>query len=482
MENESQIRSFLKKDYKEYCDDCIAELTGISPRQQVNQICNKSDSISSNNKGICSYCGKTKKTRFVIDINNPPKVFFEALSWPNSYTNTAMVHSQDLIETEKKLKKILTDDFESNLYFKLKEFAAYVCSKSAISKFDSFATNSFIQTEENYKKEIWDIANEGLKHIKAITEFGSGEIIRTLITECIEIQGNNLLQWTAKQGPESRVHARLFEILESRENLKELEETIWKFYFSDEQPEMYFFDAFTTMVNKKYSLIAYLYFLKDKSKYLPIATKTFDQFFAETKIDLITTQKCSWENYYSYISVVKFIRSFLRENLDSDATLIDAHSFICILEKQYKRDLENKNYSVPKKIELKEKDRETVVKARTGQGLYRKYLLEKWNNSSSISDYANPTFLMASHVKPWRDCDIHECIDPGNGLLLTPTYDYLFDQGYISFSDNGEIIISGQLSDTDIREMNITNNIRLKAVSSKLSEYLEYHRENIFRE
>lgn len=482
MGNEEIIRLFLKKDYKEYCDDCIAELTNISPRQQVNQICNKSDYISFNDNGKCNYCNKNKKTRFVIDINNPPKGFFEALSWANSYTNTAMIHSQNLKETENNLKKILSEDFEANLYLKLKEFSAYVCSKSKISKFDSFAANTFIENDENYKKEIWDIANEGLKHIRTITEFGSGEIIRILITECIEIQGNNLLQWTAKQGPESRVHARLFEILETGENIKELEETIWKFYFSDEQPEMYFFDAFTTMVNKKYSLIAYLYFLKDKSKYLPIATKTFDQFFDETNIDLKTTQKCSWENYYSYILVVKFIRSFLRENLDSDASLIDAHSFIWILEKQYKRDLENKTYKVPQKIELKEKDRETVVKARTGQGLYRKNLLEKWNNSSSISDYANSTFLMASHVKPWRDCDIDECIDPENGLLLTPTYDYLFDQGYISFSDNGEIIISSQLSDADKKEMNITNNIKLRAVSPQLAEYLGYHRANIFKE
>lgn len=153
MENENIIRTFLKKDYKEYCDDCISELTSISPRNQVNQICNKSTAISSNENGICSYCGKTKKTRFVIDINNPPKEVLEALSWANSYANTEVVHSQELKETEKKLKKILDCDFESNLYLKLKEFSAYVCAKSGISKFDSFASNEFIEINENYKKE-----------------------------------------------------------------------------------------------------------------------------------------------------------------------------------------------------------------------------------------------------------------------------------------------------------------------------------------
>lgn len=177
----------------------------------------------------------------------------------------------------------INSDFEGNLFLKLKEFTAFVASKSKISNFDSFSKNLFINNNENYKKEIWDIANEKLNALKFYTTFGSGALLSKLI-ECIEIPGNNLLQWDARNGPESRIHAKLFEIIETKENLKVLEELIWKFYFSDEISDQLFFNRFTEIVNKKYSLVAYLFFIKDKSKYLPIATNTFDDFFKETGI------------------------------------------------------------------------------------------------------------------------------------------------------------------------------------------------------
>ena len=134
---------------------------------------------------------------------------------------------------------------------------------------------------------------------------------------------------------------------------------------------------------------------------------------------------------------MEYIRSFLRENLDSDATLIDAHSFVWILERQYKEALKKGTYRKPKQFELKEKDKETIIKARIGQGCYRELLKQKWNNTESISDYANPDFMRASHIKTWKNCDNKECIDPENGLLLKPDNDFLFDQGYISFNDDG---------------------------------------------
>ncbi len=383
-------------------------------------------------------------------------------------------------ETEIQIKKYITPDFESNLFLKLREFNAFIIIRSKISKFDSFTKNSYINTYENYKKEIWDIANEKLKSLKSYTNFGSGTLLSKLI-ECIEIPGNNLFPWDGRNGPESRIHAKLFEIIETKENLKELEELIWKFYFSDEISDQLFFNRFTEIVNKKYSLVAYLFFIKDKSKYLPIATNTFDDFFKETGIALRTSKKCSWENYYSYISIIEYIRNFLRENFDSDATLIDAHSFIWILERKYKEALMYGVYKKPKEFELIEKDRETIIKARIGQGRYRELLIQKWNSTESISDYSNPDFMRASHIKPWKNCNNEECIDPENGLLLKPDNDFLFDQGYISFNDDGSIIISKMLSKQDVQEFHLSDKTKIKQVTNKMKEYLSYHREHIFK-
>lgn len=68
--NLNTIINFLRKTGKQYCDDCISKNTGIAPRQQVNQICNKAkDIISSKNTSDCCECGKRKITRYIIGHN-----------------------------------------------------------------------------------------------------------------------------------------------------------------------------------------------------------------------------------------------------------------------------------------------------------------------------------------------------------------------------------------------------------------------------
>lgn len=62
--NLSIIQNFLSKSGKAYCDDCLSILTGVTPRQQINQICNKNRRIiHKDNYGKCSNCGKYKIVR-----------------------------------------------------------------------------------------------------------------------------------------------------------------------------------------------------------------------------------------------------------------------------------------------------------------------------------------------------------------------------------------------------------------------------------
>ena len=89
--------------------------------------------------------------------------------------------------------------------------------------------------------------------------------------------------------------------------------------------------------------------------------------------------------------------------------------------------------------------------------------------------------MRASHIKPWKNCNNEECIDPENGLLLKPDNDFLFDQGYISFNDDGSIIISKMLSKQDVQEFHLSDKTRIKQVTKKMKEYLSYHREHILK-
>ena len=124
--------------------------------------------------------------------------------------------------------------------------------------------------------------------------------------------------------------------------------------------------------------------------------------------------------------------------------------------------------------------RADIVKSRIGQGKFRKNLIKFWG-SCSITGLSNTALLKASHIKPWRDCSNLERLDPMNGLLLHPTYDHLFDAGFISFDNDGKILISEDLSETDTEILHISIECRLRKLPSKVLDYMKYHREFIFR-
>ena len=76
-----------------------------------------------------------------------------------------------------------------------------------------------------------------------------------------------------------------------------------------------------------------------------------------------------------------------------------------------------------------------------------------------------------------------ELAETGGALDKTTIFDHdkLFDGGYISFSDEGNIIISSSLSDNDRIFTNVRKEMRIQ-VNDKMKEYLSYHKNNEFRQ
>ena len=87
-------------------------------------------------------------------------------------------------------------------------------------------------------------------------------------------------------------------------------------------------------------------------------------------------------------------------------------------------------------------DREAIVKVRVNQGIFRDVLVKRYGKKCCLCGVTGKCFLVASHIKPWSDSSPEERTDVNNGLLLCPNHDKLFDGGWISFADNGNIIIS----------------------------------------
>lgn len=128
-------------------------------------------------------------------------------------------------------------------------------------------------------------------------------------------------------------------------------------------------------------------------------------------------------------------------------------------------------------IKMTEKD--SIVKSRIGQGIFRKGLIEYWHGCA-ISQCPLTWMLIASHIKPWRDADNQERLDPYNGLLLLPNYDKLFDLGYISFNSKGKIMYSRLLDKFDRETIELTNNLHLVKLEEQHLKYLKYHNDNCF--
>lgn len=128
-------------------------------------------------------------------------------------------------------------------------------------------------------------------------------------------------------------------------------------------------------------------------------------------------------------------------------------------------------------------------KARKGRDLYKqrlyKFDLCKESNDKNgkvVCFYENINYpvLIASHIKPYALCTQDEQFDSDNGLLLSRNIDQLFDQGWISFNDDGSVIFNENL-DNDLIILLKKKAIDKKYLTSnKRLKYLEYHRKNIF--
>lgn len=131
---------------------------------------------------------------------------------------------------------------------------------------------------------------------------------------------------------------------------------------------------------------------------------------------------------------------------------------------------------------LKLEEKSQVKQARIGQGKYRNSIIEEMRECL-ITGVNDERVLIASHIKPWAIChSIEEKTDKYNGLLLTPTYDRLFDQGFITFLTDGTLQVSPYISQVNIKRLGLINNKTYPLKQHKKREfYLEYHRKEIFK-
>lgn len=181
-------------------------------------------------------------------------------------------------------------------------FEYYICKKSNINIFNSFLNNKFLNSdmEEGYKNKIYRKIQEDnfIFYNWSEKDIGTGNINKFLIRsigKCGNLVNHNQV-----------IHFK--NIIEK--SPLECEKAFFEFYKNNNDERA--FQLITELFGHKFDLIAYIFFIKDESKYLPISSGNFDRIF--NKLHISHSQlsgNCSWQFYSQYNDIIKQVRDLI---------------------------------------------------------------------------------------------------------------------------------------------------------------------------
>ena len=193
--------------------------------------------------------------------------------------------------------------------------------------------SGFLGREEDYKSTIAEETRKELNYIKwKESRIGTGEIAASA-SKAINKAGN-LVHFQQKIDFQNRL----------KTNQKEAERVLYNIYCDPSCDDSSAFSEAVKVFGANYATIAFLFFVKDDTRFLPISPENFDKSFKLLNIDYTTSRHCSWDNYQGFISIITDIRSVMEEMLPMQGIprLIDAHSFVWIIRDD--RDNKFKNW------------------------------------------------------------------------------------------------------------------------------------------
>lgn len=152
------------------------------------------------------------------------------------------------------------------------------------------------------------------------------------------------------------------------------------------------------------------------------------------------------------------------------------------------------NQSIEKTLELTDKDfegkeRETVIKQRVNQNVFRSMVLSNYEDHCAISGINITELLVASHIVPWKESTPEQKLNPENGICLSALYDKAFDRGLITISpDDYTICLSSALHEFESEDYFekyfscISGKVMDMPIEHRPNkDFLAYHRDTIFK-
>ena len=222
----------------------------------------------------------------------------------------------------------LTD--AAKLVEQLSRFTSFVHYMDGQSGYISFRdSTSFLGREEDYKTYIAEEARRELKFADWTESWvGSGKIATSAMKAMAKagnlVNKNQQIDFKNRLNPE---HPNF---------RKDAERVLFDIYRNPLCSDSLAFENAVATFGAKYDTIAFLFFVKDDTRFLPISTGHFDAGFKILNIDYTTKFRCSWENYRGFINIIMEIRAIMEDMLPMHGIprLIDAHSFVWVIQEE----------------------------------------------------------------------------------------------------------------------------------------------------
>ena len=128
-----------------------------------------------------------------------------------------------------------------------------------------------------------------------------------------------------------------------------------------------------------------------------------------------------------------------------------------------------------------------ITRTRVNQDFFRRAVLASYQNKCCLTGINHPELLVASHIKPWKDCDPQtERTNPCNGLCLNALHDKAFDRGLITVLPDFTVRLSSKLA-SEYDKVHLSWLLQCDRKKIELPEkfipsrdFLEYHNDVIF--
>jgi hypothetical protein len=118
------------------------------------------------------------------------------------------------------------------------------------------------------------------------------------------------------------------------------------------------------------------------------------------------------------------------------------------------------------------------ITVRLGQHRFRRLVLERWQSRCAAT--GADILVTAAHIKPWQVASNFDRINPDNGIALSLLYHRAFDLGYISFADDGTVLVS-EVYRERLLKVGLNLSVKVSGLTEDHRPFLEHHRKQIFQ-